>query len=95
MLSHNQTGNLIEVHYPLKSKTRLRFGSVAVFLSMLFVTYPEIHFVYSQISKKGELLFDSKQFKKALSDVNFEDSEFLSDFKTLIEAESAAIQDLA
>ncbi len=92
MLSHNQTGNLIEIHYPLKSKKRLRLGNISTFLSMLFVTYPKIHFIYSQISKKGEFLFDSEQFTKALNEMDFEEQEFLSNLKELLDSQSASIQ---
>lgn len=95
MLSHNQTGNLIEFSYPLKSKKRLRFGNVSALLSMLFVTHPQIHFIYSQISQKGEFLFDSEKFKQALVKIDLEDQEFLSNLKELIEAESASVQDFA
>ena len=95
MLSHNQTGNLIEFNYPLKNKNRLRFGSVSTFLSILFVTHPKIHFIYSQISQKGEFLFDSEPFKKALGEMDFENQEFLTNLKALIETESAAVQAFA
>ena len=92
ILSHNQTGNLIEISYPLKNKQRTRFGSISNFLSMLFVTYPQIHFIYSQISQKGEFLFDSEQFKIALLKVDFNDQEFLSNLRELIDTESTGIQ---
>lgn len=95
MLSHNQTGNLIEMSYPLKNKERLPLGSVSVFLSMLFITHPKIHLIYSQISQKGEFLFDSKQFKSALGEANHQDQDFLSNLKELIESESAVIQHYA
>lgn len=95
MLSHNQTGNLIEVTYSLKNKERLPLGSVSVFLGMLFVTHPKIHLIYSQISQKGEFLFDSEQFKKAMGEIDFEGQEFLSNLTELIESKSTSIQGLA
>jgi hypothetical protein len=95
MLSHNQTGNLIEISYPLKNKQRKRLGSIADFLSMLFVTYPQIHFIYSQISQKGEFLFDSEQFKTALGKMDLNDQEFLTNLRELIDTESSVIQDFA
>lgn len=95
MLSHNQTGNLIEVSFPLKNKARLPLGSVAVFLSMLLVTHPQIHFIYSQISLKGEFLFDSKKFQNALGELDLQDHGFLTNLKELIEVESAVIQHYA
>ena len=95
MLSHNQTGNLIEINYPLKSGKRLRLGNISNFLSMLFVTYPKIHLIFSQISQKGEFLFDSEQFKKAMGEVDFEGQEFLSNLKELMDCQSAPIQGLA
>ncbi|MCD6091364.1 MAG: hypothetical protein J7J72_07670 [Bacteroidales bacterium] len=92
ILSHNQTGNLIEISYPLKNKQRTRLGSISNFLSILFVAYPQIHFIYSQISKKGEFLFDSEQFTKALNEMDFEEQEFLSNLKELLDSQSASIQ---
>lgn len=95
MLSHNQSGNFIEVTYPLKKSKRPHFGKVAGFLSQLFINHPKIHFIYSQISGKGELLFDSKQFKKALDKNDFADPKFLANLEELLGAESASIQDFA
>jgi len=94
-LSHNQTGNLIDISYPLKNKHRTRLGSISNFFSMLFVSYPQIHFIYSQISHKGEFLFDSKLFKTALGKMDINDQEFLSNLRELVDAESAAVQDIA
>ncbi len=91
MLSHNQSGNLIEIHYPLKNENRLRLGSIDVFLSLLFVTHPKIHFIYSQISPKGEFLFDSENFRNMLDDVDFEDVETLGFLKNIIASESDAV----
>lgn len=95
LLSHNKTGNLIDVSYPLQNKQRKRLGSIAEYLSMLFVTSPQIHFIYSQISQKGEFLFDSEQFKTSLGEFDFNDKEFLGNLKALISDESTAIQDFA
>lgn len=95
MLSHNQSGNLIEITYPLKNSKRPRLGNVSAYLSMLFISHPEIHFIYSQISEKGEFLFDSFQFNKDLPDVDLGSREFLVNFNELLTAESEAIRILA
>ncbi|MDA3906389.1 MAG: hypothetical protein PF484_09965, partial [Bacteroidales bacterium] len=95
MLSHNLTGNLIEISYPLKSRKRLRLGNSSAFLSMLFLSHPQIHFIYSQISQKGEFLFDSKMFKSLMGKIEADDKEYLANLKELIEIECASIQDFA
>jgi hypothetical protein len=95
MFSHNQTGNLIEIHFPLKNKERLRLGEIDTFLSMLFIAYPQINFIYSQISQKGEFLFDSASFRNTLGDVDFENAEVLGSLKNIIASESAAVTDFA
>ncbi len=95
MLSHNLSGNMISFTYPLKNKSRLPFGNGAAFLSTLFVSNPQIHFIYSQISQNGEFVFDSLQFINSFGAVDFEDKEFLFNLKQLIEVESTAIQEFA
>lgn len=95
LLSHAQTGNLIEIVYPLKSNKRLSFGKASAYFSMLFISHPQIHFIFSQISRKGEFVFDSMQFLDTMGKIDMEDKEFLSNLKELIEMESAAIQEFA
>lgn len=95
MLSHNLTGNLISLRYPLQKSARLAFGKVASLLTMLFVTHPQIQFIFSQMSRKGEFVFDSLQFLDNIGKIDMEDKDFLFHLKDLIEMESAAIQEFA
>lgn len=95
MLWHNLSGNLISLHYPLLNCPRISFGNGGSLLSMLFVTHPYIHFVFSQISQKGEFIFDSEQFKSRIGEINFESDEFLSNLKALLLNETTAIRAFA
>lgn len=92
MLSHSLSGNTIAISYPLKSDKRPLLGDVAAFLSMLFITHPKIHFIYSQISPKGEFLFNSELFITAMGKIDYNDRKFLVNLKSLMATESAAIR---
>jgi len=95
MLSHKQTGNMIEIDYPLKDIYRPRLGDITPYLSMLIFSHPKIHFIYSQMSHLGEFIFDSDTFKSAIFDLDNESAEFLSSFKDLLQDKISDIQDLA
>ena len=58
----------------------------------MFVSYPNIHFLYSQLSKRGEFLFDSLAFRNSFSAKEMEDQIFLSNLTEIIESESTAIR---
>lgn len=95
IISNPQSGNLIEIAYPLRNPRRPALGNVAAFLSKLFMDEPQIHFIFSQISEKGEFVFDSVQFKQALGDLEYTNKAFKSNLSELLSSEIDAILALA
>jgi len=57
ILSHKQTGNLVQLSYPLSNCPPL--GDISSYLSMLFVTQPKHQVIFSFIGMQGEFTFET------------------------------------
>lgn len=92
ILSHKQTGNLVQLSYPLANCPPL--GDVSSYLSMLFVTQPNHQFIFSYIGLQSEFTFDSQMLRNQFTEEDIEGAEFLQNLNQLIKDETAAVSRL-
>lgn len=92
IVSYKPSGNLLQCFFPKSDMVQQFIFVGSKFLISILTEYPKVQIIYSQLSKKGEFLFDSKTFKAQFSEEEKASPAFLKNLKKLIDQETAAIR---
>jgi len=77
-------GTELEVWFTLSHLDRPVLGDIAGTMVLLVGANPEMNFVYTHKTPKGEYVFDTREVKQILEEVSIADPQIMSHIKTLI-----------